>query len=286
MHEKKGRRRRLLVLAACAGVLAAEVLGLTAARGDEPRRIGTTPGRRPVPADDQIFRPTVLIRRGRSQGSGTVIVSEDGETLILTAAHVAKGPGPIRVELHRYNLGVEHAAVPGTWPRSLAAELVASDGHADLAVLRIARMKGLPYVARLAPGDEEPARGTVVTSVGIDQGTHLSSWRTRVLDVAWIQLEAGGPERPFLLTVKPPEHGRSGGGLFREDGDLVGVCVGRAEFYQGSRFGIFTSSASIRRLLRDFDLDAALARADARGRRPARSTRRPAITPTRTPPSP
>src|SRR4051812_15992052 len=59
----------------------------------------------PRPEDDGTFRPTVLVRKGRAQGSGTVIASDRAGSLVLTAAHVVEDPGPLRVELHRYNLG-------------------------------------------------------------------------------------------------------------------------------------------------------------------------------------
>ena len=64
----------------------------------------------PLPSDDWTYRPTVLVRRGTSQGSGTIIASVDRETLVLTAAHVVQGRDPIVVELHRFNLGVERKA--------------------------------------------------------------------------------------------------------------------------------------------------------------------------------
>src|SRR4051812_29954209 len=95
---------------------------------------------RPLPGDDRTFRPTVLIRKGAAQGSGTVIASADGDTLILTAAHVVEERGPLRVELHRYNLGLERSTPPRGWPRSVAAEVVAADAAADVAVLRIRSM--------------------------------------------------------------------------------------------------------------------------------------------------
>jgi S1-C subfamily serine protease len=255
---------------------------------DAPRtaaRAGRPPSPPPPPKsrDDLTFRPTVLIRKGTSQGSGTVIASVDGETLILTAAHVVKGSGELWVELHRYNLGVEHAATSGAWPRRLRAEVAASDRAADLAVVRIRKMTALPYVARLALGDGEPPPGTAVTSVGIDLGTNLSSWVTRIEGVLRLEMEEGLGDRPFLRTQKLPEHGRSGGGLFRAGGIVVGVCVGRAEFQKKWRFGVFASSESIRRLLHENHLLAAVARSDARRdlRRRAGSIGRSEITPTR-----
>src|SRR4051794_9327423 len=137
----------------------------------------------PTPDDDRTFRPTVLIRQGRSQGSGTIIASSRGETLVLTAAHVVEDRGPVRVELHRYNFGVERNGRSESWPRSVAAEKVAADTAADVAVLRIRGIPPLPFVARLAVTTSEPARGTAVTSVGIDQGIHLSSWTSRIAEI-------------------------------------------------------------------------------------------------------
>jgi S1-C subfamily serine protease len=227
----------------------------------------------PIPADDRTFRPTVIIRRGVAQGSGTIIASLEGETLVLTAAHViGEGQGTIEVELHRYNVGLERfSRLAGGWPYAYPATVVATDRAADLAVVRVGGLKRLPYVARLTPGIEEAGRGTVVTSVGIDLGAHLSSWPAYIVRIDWFLLEDQDEERPFLITTRPPEHGRSGGGLFLPGGELAGVCIGRVE-HDGRdspqrRVGVFASAASVRRLLRDHDLEATLARSEALGRR-------------------
>jgi S1-C subfamily serine protease len=266
----------------CAGtaVGAALVLSLLAGAGPPPAGPSAAPGsRKATTADDQTFRPTVVLRCGRAQGSGTIIASVDGATLVLTAAHVLlEGQGTPEVELHRYNLGQEthgrYASNRG-WPRKLAAERVAMDAAADLAVLRIGHRKRLPYVAQLAPQSAEPAPGTVVTSVGIDLGVHLSSWQARVVEIDRFVLEHQTEERPFVITTRPPEHGRSGGGLFLQSGALVGVCIGRAVATQQvrdgdrdhdrsrERVGIFAAPASIRRLLRENDLEETIARSQS-----------------------
>jgi S1-C subfamily serine protease len=248
---------------------------------ESPAKIGTIPSvaqsnKRlqdvPLESDNLTFRPTVLIRRGTSQGSGTIIASLDGETLILTASHVVRGTGPIQVELHRYNLGIERVSnTSGNWPRQVTAESVASDASADLAILRIRNMVALPYVARLATGDDEPATNAALTSVGIDLGSKLSSWKTRLVEVLWFELNDSGNDRPFLVTAKIPEHGRSGGGLFDKDGQLVGVCVGHAELVKGRRMGVFSSIESARRLLDDHELTSVIDRSEARRARLARN---------------
>lgn len=217
----------------------------------------------PAPDDDRTFRPTVVVRRGTSQGSGTIIASVQGETLVLTAAHVVREAGPITVELHRYNLGLERAAsAQGAWPRSVRAGLAAADRAADIAIVRIRGLGALPFVARLAAPRREPADGLIVTSIGIDLGTQFTSWPTRLVNTRRLALNDGADERPFLVTARPPEHGRSGGGLFLPDGDLVGVCVGQVELSPGRRMGVFSSWRSVHRLLDDHDLDEILTRSE------------------------
>ena len=224
-----------------------------------------------LPSDDWTFRPTVVVRRGTSQGSGTIIASIEGETLVLTAAHVVQEHGPITVELHRYNLGLEQSrAAPGTWPRRLNAQLAATDPAADLAILRIEKLAALPYVARLAPSQSEPAPDSLVTSIGIDLGIKPSSWTSRLVESLWFELNESRDERLFFITVRTPEHGRSGGGLFLDNGELVGVCVGHAELVRGHRMGIFASRESIRQLLLDHRLDTIVALSELRQSRVSR----------------
>jgi S1-C subfamily serine protease len=219
---------------------------------------------RPTPLDNWTFRPTVLVRKGTAQGSGTVIASVADETLVLTAAHVVAGPGRLAIELHRYNVGLERVRSRGGWPRTVPAEVVATDPPADVAIVRIRGMVALPYVARIAPPGAALEAGTVVTSVGIDEGAKLSSWMAHVVAVEQFEMEGMGAERPYVITTRPPEHGRSGGGLFLDDGTLVGVCVGRVQIIKGRRSGIFAAGASVHRLLRDNDLDGLVARSSRR----------------------
>jgi S1-C subfamily serine protease len=228
-----------------------------------------------LPSDDWTFRPTVGVRRGTSQGSGTIIASVDGEALVLTAAHVVRESGPISVELHRYNFGLERTpAPPGAWPQAVGADLAAIDPAADLAVLRIEGVPPLPYVAHIAPARREPTVDSIVTSIGIDLGRHLSSWSTRLVEALWFELNDNREERLFFITARPPEHGRSGGGLFLPDGELVGVCIGHAELFRGGPQGVFASRESIRQLLVEHELMTVIARSEQRrsrlGFRPAR----------------
>ena len=222
---------------------------------------------KPLPGDDATFRPTVMIRRGNSLGSGTVIASAEGETLVLTAAHVVDGPGPISIELFKYNLGVERARNVAGFPRKLRATVAARDPDCDIAVLRVGGQLAFPYVARMARGGDSPANGTEVTSIGFDKGQRLIGSSTKVRRVDRVDLDRGGGERSFLVTDDPPELGRSGGGLFRKDGALVGVCVARADFggKGGKSIGLFSTLGNVRALLgSQEELAAAVARPPGR----------------------
>ena len=153
--------------------------------------------------------------------------------------------------------------------------MAATDPAADLAILRIEGIAALPYVARLAPGFEDPASDSLVTSIGIDLGTRLSSWSARLVETLWFELNDSRDERLFFITDRVPEHGRSGGGLFLPNGELVGVCVGHAELVRGERMGVFASRESIRQLLRDDRLAAVVARSELRQSARGRSTQTP-----------
>jgi hypothetical protein len=204
---------------------------------------------------------------------------------------VIRGKGPILVELHRYNLGIENtSASPGKWPKQVTAEELAADSTADVAVIRLAELVALPYVARLGSADPELSANEELTSVGIDLGAKLSSWNTRLVENLWLALNDGGIDRPFLVTARIPEHGRSGGGLFDKSGRLVGVCIGHAEVVKGRRMGIFSSVENVQDLMRRNDLTSVVNRSEARRARLARSSStsgrrtahpsRPPITPT------
>lgn len=225
----------------------------------------------PKPGDDATFRPTVMVRCGSSVGSGTVIASVEGETLVLTASHVVEGAGPVHVELNRFNLGLERAGDVRGFPRKVAASVAARDPDSDLAILRVRGELAMPYIAQLARGEAPPAPGTAVMSIGFDGGGRPVGWPTRVRRVERLDMEKGGGDRPFLVTEDPPEPGRSGGGLFRADGALVGVCIGRAKFDRGRRIGLYTAPANVRELLRsDGALAAMVDRPEVRARPIAR----------------
>ena len=217
-------------------------------------------GDEPLPGDDATFRPTVVVRHGTSLGTGTIVASVPGETLVLTAAHVVAGEaGPTRITLFRFNLGLEETAKESAFPKQFAATVAARDVDADVAILRVSGLPALPFQAKVEMGGAPPDAGTVVASLGYDHGERPIGWTTKFRRTARLRIRNGGVDRSFLLTDDPPVEGRSGGGLYREDGTLVGVCVGRLTPDSGRTIGLFSPVRNVHSLLLEHpDLAASL----------------------------
>jgi S1-C subfamily serine protease len=262
-------RRRALLLALA--LLPAAVV--PAQETDTPRRASAKlPSRpkNPLLAPKilkDFFRPTVTIRQANGRGSGTMVATAPGSTLILTAAHVVAGDGPLEIELHPYNFGIEkneRAQGGTTWPRLVPADRIAADDAADVALVRMHDRAAVPFVARLDLDAKEPGPADILTSIGVVSGKDLTGWRTDIQGQARIDLTSfihrgkPGDARIFTVTTKPPEFGRSGGGLFRPDGSLVGIAVGRLRINDAPEIGVFASMESIRKLVRENRLEATL----------------------------
>lgn len=264
MHRAEITRRTCLGLLA----LVACLVGASAAPPAEPAR------------GPDIVRATVQLRNENRRGSGTVIASAPDEIWILTAAHVVRDATGLKVEIHRFNYGARFLSLTegGGWPRLVPATVAAIDPGADVALVLIRGMTALPFVAKFDLEAGEPKRGEVLTSVGVDRGLHLTRWQTTIQGPALVDIRKGGGapgrapgvrkrgdpalvdigkwgERLFTVTTRPPEHGRSGGGLFRADGTVIGSCTGRFDLKPGQKVGLFATMTSIRRLIRENGLE-------------------------------
>ena len=190
-------------------------LPLSAAEANEPP--GSPNWDAPGPPDNspeaKLIAASVRLRiedpDGRSCGSGTIIDAKNGEALILTCGHIfrdSKGEGFIEVDL----FGPESA-------RKIPATLISYDLDRDIGLIWI-RTPGPVTVARVAPPSYKVQPGDAVTSVGCNNGDRPS---TRNSSVSSLDKFLGPPN----LQVKGmPVEGRSGGGLFSDDGRLIGIC--------------------------------------------------------------
>ncbi len=149
------------------------------------------------------LRTSVAIRVGPSYGAG-VLVSNDG--LVLTVNHVLEDGKPVRVSV---------AGLP--WRE---AKIVSRDLLADLALLKVnlpqegpQRVAALGTVTKCQPGDS-------VFTIGSPASMHFSLTRGVL---SFVGRRFGGYR--YIQTDLPIQPGNSGGALFNEQGDVVGLMT-------------------------------------------------------------
>jgi len=165
---------------------------------------------------------------GMDIGSGTIIHSEPGKTLILTCGHIFR---------HFDDTGlIEVDVFQGDRPRMYDGELVKFDLKADVGLISISTLETLA-AARVAR--QSLNSGQLVFSVGCGGGEPPSKLQHRVTSTT--KFPAG-----YVECTGTPIQGRSGGGLFTVNGEVSGVCV-LAD--PAARRGLYTSLETIHTLL-------------------------------------
>jgi thiol-disulfide isomerase/thioredoxin len=146
---------------------------------------------------------------GQSVGSGTVIDAREGEALVLTCGHVfreLKEGGRILVDF----FGPQG-------PEQLPGMLLSYDLNSDVGLVRVEG--GHRFVAaRVAPPAYACRPGEDVVSIGCDNGRDATPIATNVVSINRYN------HAPNLQVAFEPVQGRSGGGLFNREGQLIGVC--------------------------------------------------------------
>ncbi|MEC9094033.1 MAG: serine protease [Planctomycetota bacterium] len=160
------------------------------------------------------YHATVRLRvvdsAGTSHGSGTVIHSKGRDALVLTCGHIFRdsgGKGRIEADVF---------LPQGT--RTVEGILVSYDSDAhDVALVVLKTPSNIPAVNLSKRGHLEGYQSDVFT-VGCDQGRVPSIRRSHYKRQAIYD----GVEKHDVYGR--PMDGRSGGGLFNQQGDLIGVC--------------------------------------------------------------
>lgn len=173
-----------------------------------------TPNSAPLPESTDPMEASVRIRviiDGKiNLGSGTIIQSYSGMTKILTCAHIFRGfndDSKIEVDLRINNKEQTHIA-----------RLDNYNEEADLGLISVATTRPLPAAA-IAKVQRAPQLGEPVIGIGCSGGDPPTREQIRVTAVD----KYNGPHN--IECTGMPVRGRSGGGLFNAQGQIVGVCI-------------------------------------------------------------
>lgn len=197
-----------------------------------------TNGRPEAPAVESIRRAlaaTVRLRvhdgQGHGVGTGTVIDVHGEEALVLTCGHLFRDTqGQGRIEVDVFENGE---------PRTVAGQLIDYDADdRDIALVAIRPGISIRPVQVVRQGPL-PAVGSGVFSFGCDRGALPSRRDTRVTGVNKYNQHKGASN---LEIAGAPIDGRSGGGLFDQNGVLIGVC--NAADYNGD-IGIYAGPGAV-----------------------------------------
>jgi S1-C subfamily serine protease len=154
-------------------------------------------------------------------GSGVLLRQEGPFTYVLTANHLVGKANQVEVSIFTA------ASYPKADKVYKAAEVLARDARADLAVLRIATKDALPAPLNLCPANKVPdGKGTVVLTVGCQPNGVPLPMTDVVKAVRTVSKPGQDGKTKCWETAKGPVAGRSGGPLIDTQGRLIGVASG------------------------------------------------------------
>lgn len=168
---------------------------------------------------------------GISYGSGTVIDSQVGKSLIVTCGHIFRHATKVsKIDVELFD---------GGHVRQFAGKVVKFDLASDVGLIAIKTPTRIPSV-KIARKSARPKTGEVVYSIGCGGGRAPTKQIHRVTALDRYL----GPDNIECTGV--PEQGRSGGGLFNQKGEIVAVC--NAADPQDQR-GLYAGTLAVHRLL-------------------------------------
>lgn len=221
------------------------------AQQSEPAKRG------PVAWVDSTVRLRIEDKKGVNWGTGTIIDTRRDQALILTCGHIFRdsiGQGP--VEVHLFN------SQDGTSMKVLG-KLEYWDLNTDIGFVIIYPPSPVRAVP-LAPADSLQVQQKVF-SVGCNGGANPTLMEHQILSLPTMMEhqilslnrfspptnEGATPPFHYIHVSGAPTQGRSGGGLFSEDGYLVGVCnMGDPRTNDGQ----FVPLSEVRRMLDSMQL--------------------------------
>ena len=184
------------------------------------RDLASSSGKAATPTTSDPVAASVRIRirdpQGVNYGSGTVIESRIGHTIVLTCGHIFRDLGSnASIEVDVFANEKDRRA---NRSETFVGRVLRYDLEADVGLLTIATDSPLP-TCRMAGTTQTVAKNETVFSVGCGGGEPPTKQKLSVTALNRYL----GPDNIECTGV--PLQGRSGGGLFDADGRVIGVCV-------------------------------------------------------------
>jgi thiol-disulfide isomerase/thioredoxin len=189
----------------------------------------------PKPWESSV-RIRVVAPHSTGFGSGTIIHSTPEESLILTCGHIFKLEGvrkqappaefPRRIIVDLFDGKLQkHGNQPAkvNFVEAVEGKAVDYDFARDVGLIRIKPRRQLP-ASRVVPAHWEPQSRFSMLTVGCSEGEDATAWHTAIIEPRRRNFLQGRPTYEAIECMKAPKQGRSGGGLFTNDGYIAGVC--------------------------------------------------------------
>lgn len=209
--------------------------GAVSRANDDARAPAAPPARgNPLAASVRI---RVKDAQGEDVGSGTVIDSRIGRTIILTCGHIFRNWDK------QAKIEVDYFSEEGK--QTVVGRRLHHDLENDVGLIVI-NADSLPSCQVAAPGTRI-MQGAPVITVGCSGGAKPS---VQLLKITALNRYLGGDN---IEVGGMPAQGRSGGGLFTKDGQVIGVCSGADSHY---REGLYAGLETIQSLLDQCQLTA------------------------------
>ena len=178
----------------------------------------------------------IKINRGSSNeyGSGTIVAQDGDSFLIVTCSHLFDAS-----ESFEY-LELRLSAEQGDY--KVRGQLLARHPKADVALISATGISGVAF-GRLSPVGLRTEVGDAVYSVGCDHSRAPTTYQTEIT----ANNRFTGPRNIQVKAM--PKNGRSGGGLYTSDLQLIGICHGINPL---QREGMYDSTDAVYDLLDEF----------------------------------
>ncbi len=204
------------------------------AKHDGPDR--PTGDRPPIDSLAASTRIRVKDETGINFGSGTIIDSRPGRTIILTCGHIFR-------DLKQF-ASIEVDVFHGERFERYLGSVIRYDLESDAGLIAVPTDSALP-ISRIATTRYRISRNDSVVSIGCGGGEPPSKQQLRVTALNRYL----GPDNIECSGL--PKLGRSGGGLFNADGEVIGVCIAAEP---KERVGLYAGLKAIHKLLDQADL--------------------------------